>query len=397
MDTFHSFADVLFSRLAWTSMQAIVLIGTVWLAGRVFPRLPAAARSTLWWLIGVQLILGLAIVTPVQLPLLPATPDGASLTTASPQSAIVRIASAHASRPASAATSQLSPATAVSATQPVLSLAFVRTHGPLALMCLWLAGVLVQLVLVARDWRRMRAVLRDTVPLHDPMLQSLCAEQVRVLKLRRAPILRVSPDILSPQVMGLWRPTILLPASHDLTAHESSLALAHELTHLRRGDLWMSWIPTIAQRLFFFHPLVAWAVREYALSREAACDAQVLQQTGAMPQAYGRLLLRLGVAHPMSSGLAGASSSFQNLKRRLTMLQQTDNLPRQRARGWLLIGLIAAAGVLPYRVTASSPGHANVVQATADSSSATQSASTPPPDAPLAPCLLYTSPSPRDS
>ncbi len=115
------------------------------------------------------------------------------------------------------------------------------------------------------------------------------------------------PAIESPQVTGLWRTTVLLPADQRLTPEESAMALAHELAHLRRGDLWLVWVPAIAQRLFFFYPLVGWAMREYALSREAACDAQVLQQTGTMPQAYGRLLLRLGIAHPMHSGLAGAS------------------------------------------------------------------------------------------
>ncbi len=143
------------------------------------------------------------------------------------------------------------------------------------------------------------------------------------------------------------------------------MAMAHELAHLRRGDLWLGWIPAIAQRLFFFHPLVAWAVREYALSREAACDAQVLQQTGTMPQAYGHLLLRLGIAHPMHSGLAGASPSFHNLKRRLTMLQQSDNLSRQRMRGWPLIVLIVLAGVLPYRVTAKAPKATAMTHSTA--------------------------------
>jgi beta-lactamase regulating signal transducer with metallopeptidase domain len=371
MDALLGFADTLLTRLAWTSAQAVLLIGLVFLVERALPKLPAAARSTLWWLLGVQLILGLTVAAPVKLPLLTAPSSTAAATK---PYADVRVLVMPAStlataapRPGNTVAASISPRTAATA--------FVQTHWRLALISLWLSGVLFQLLLMARDWRKARAVLRDSSPLRDPALQALCTQQVRALGLRRAPALRVSGAIDSPQVTGLWRSTVLLPADHNLTPQESSLALAHELTHLRRGDLWMSWIPAIAQRLFFFHPLVAWAVREYALSREAACDAQVLQQTGAMPQAYGHLLLRLGVAHPMSSGLAGASPSFQNLKRRLTMLQQTDNLPRQRARGWLLIGAIAL-GVLPYRVTASSANHADVTAAAQD---------VPPPSAPLPP------------
>jgi hypothetical protein len=47
----------------------------------------------------------------------------------------------------------------------------------------------------------------------------------------------------------------LARVGHTLTPNESSMALAHELAHLRRGDLWLGWLPAIAQRLFFFHPL----------------------------------------------------------------------------------------------------------------------------------------------
>ena len=169
--------------------------------------------------------------------------------------------------------------------------------------------------------------------------------------------LRMSAAIDSPQVNGLWRPTVLLPANQALTPTEAAMALGHELAHLRRGDLWLGWVPALAQRLFFFHPLVIWAIREYALNREAACDEKVLQQTRAEPQAYGQLLLRLGVCRPLHTGLAGASPTFQNLKRRLIMLQQNEHSTRRHSPAWLLIVLIAAAGVLPYRVTASSADH----------------------------------------
>jgi bla regulator protein blaR1 len=115
----------------------------------------------------------------------------------------------------------------------------------------------------------------------------------------------------------------------------------------------------------------------------------VLQQTGTMPQAYGQLLLRLGIAHPMHSGLAGASPSFHNLKRRLTMLQQSDNLSRQRAPGWPLIVLIVLAGVLPYRVTASArPASPPQATATTHATPGDSTPTPPPPPPPPPPSTL---------
>ena len=122
------------------------------------------------------------------------------------------------------------------------------------------------------------------------------------------------------------------------------MTLCHELVHLRRKDLWLGWVPALAHRIFFFHPLAALAVREYAVAREAACDAEVLRVLGSAPQAYGRLLLRWGVA-PRETGLAaaGASPSLQNLKRRLQMLQQTSDSKRRFSGWWWIAGAVALA------------------------------------------------------
>jgi Antirepressor regulating drug resistance, predicted signal transduction N-terminal membrane component len=362
--------DTLLIRLAWTSGQAVLLIGAVWLIGRLLPQLPSALRCTLWWLVSLQLILGLCWSSPLQLRVL------------APAAQVATVAPDHAVLPA-----------AIADAAPVIRFTSVpaqpmpapwHAHWRLILVSLWLAAMLMQLLIAGRQWRSARRVLRHSRPLTDASLRTVCAEQVQKLGLRRQPELRVSAAISSPQITGLWRPIVLLPAEQRLTLTESAMAMAHELAHLRRGDLWLGWVPAIAQRLFFFHPLVAWAAREYALSREAACDAQVLQQTGTMPQAYGLLLLRLGVAHPMHSGLAGASPSFHNLKRRLTMLQQSDNLSRQRMRAWPLIILIVLAGVLPYRVTASAPQTAATTHTSPDVSALTPPPP-PPPPAPLPP------------
>ena len=84
-------------------------------------------------------------------------------------------------------------------------------------------------------------------------------------------------------------------------------------------------MPAAAERLFFFHPFVRLASREYLLCREAACDAAVIDTLAASPQDYGRLLLSLGVSrHRSSLAVAGASSSCSMLKRRIAMLRDSS-------------------------------------------------------------------------
>lgn len=384
MSTLPTLIDTLFVRLAWTTAQATVLIGVLWLLGRYLGRLSPTIRCMLWWLVAAQLLAGIVISTPVQLPWL------------SPSTHAVTTFTRHIVEPAQMGVSHIHATTDAPPGHTTWLASTVTWSWPKTIVALWLLGVLLQLSWAVKQWHESRALVRDSQPLRDAALQLLCAEQAHALQLRHIPHLRVSRDIVSPQVTGLWRPLVLLPAGQTLSTEELSMALAHELAHLRRGDLWLGWIPAIAQRLFFFHPLVSWAMREYAVYREAACDAQVLQRHHAAPQSYGHLLLRLGVAQPVHAGLAGASPTFQNLKRRLMLLQQSVNDSTSRGPGWLLVAAIALVGILPYRVTASSAGQAiSATQAnTADGTSLTVPPAPPAPPPLPAPPMPPTPPAP---
>ncbi|MDQ6647789.1 MAG: peptidase M56 [Pseudomonadota bacterium] len=339
MDALDTLTDILLTRLVWTSAQAVLLIAVVWLISRRLPQLSASLRCMLWWLVGMQLIIGLCWSSPVELPLLaPVAPSSVSV------DPIHVTEPLEVGGPANHAMSSVTTAPAETG--------WIR-RWPQALLALWLAALIAQCLMAIRQWRASRRVLREA-RMPDETLRLECVRQARKLGLRTPPALRLSCAISSPQVTGLWHPVVLLPAAQRLTQAETAMALLHEMAHLRRGDLWLGWVPAIAQRLFFFHPLVTWAMREYALHREAACDEQVLKQAGTEAQAYGQLLVRLGVTRSPHAGLGGASPTFQNLKRRLIMLQQNQNPTRRSGLAWLLIVLIALIGVLPYRVTAGS-------------------------------------------
>jgi beta-lactamase regulating signal transducer with metallopeptidase domain len=354
-----AFLDTLLSRLAHASVQALLLAGIVYVACRVVPSLSAAARSTLWWLLGAQLIVGIACPTLLGVPLLPAAaPTTVTTITTLGDTGVVSIAAD---------------------TGWTFSWTYV-------LLGLWLAAVLAQCAVATLRWHRLRGVVRRAIPHDDVRVETLCARRARELGLRRSPHLAVSDEVESPQVIGLWRPTILLPQEDRLGDDELDMALMHELAHVRRGDLVLGWIPAVARTLFFFHPLVHFAVREYALCREAACDALVVSRGRQAPKTYGRLLLRLGVAPHPHHALPGASPTFQNLKRRLDMLGHATDTPPRVLTVSLVIA-IAAIGVMPWRVVAADSGskQPTAYASVPPAAPAAPAAPMPPPPTPPAP------------
>ena len=321
--------EVLGDRLLATSVQTVLLTALVWLLCRCVRRLPAGTQCGLWWLVALQAVLGLLWATPLELPLLPAV------------EALPQVQQASVAHIQAAPLVMMTPL-------PVDSCWSWRQ----VVMALWLAGVMVMALRTASAWRASRALLRTAQPCRDHKLNAALALAAEAHGLRHAPRLMLSAAIDSPQLLGPWRPVLLLPARGLQRMGDDALdmALTHELVHLQRHDLWWGLLPALAQHLFFFHPLLHLAAREYGIAREAAVDAAVVAGDRHCRQHYGRLLVQLGVAPRPSAGLASASPTFLSLKRRLLMLQNTSSFPRVGAS--LIVAAVALVGVLPLRLVA---------------------------------------------
>jgi beta-lactamase regulating signal transducer with metallopeptidase domain len=331
-------SEIMLPRLLAASVQSTLFVVVIWALCKSLPRLSASARAGLWWLVALQLVVGVLWSSPLALPLLPAE--------------VVEQAAAVPAR-----VTVLSTTHAITAVPPMESASSApfapsSWSWPVALAWLWLLGLSFMIARTLRGYLATRHLLRDSRACKDRTLLHALQLAAEAHGLRRMPHLRLSASIDSPQLIGPWRPVLLLPADHPHTMHadELDMALTHELVHLQRNDLWWGLLPAVAQHLFFFHPLAHLAAREYALAREAACDAAVLAGNRHCAREYGRLLIRLGVAPRPSAGLASASPTFHILKRRLAMLQNTAYTPRVVAL--VILGVVAVLGVMPYRIIA---------------------------------------------
>ncbi|HHA2691490.1 TPA: M56 family metallopeptidase, partial [Stenotrophomonas maltophilia] len=353
-------------RLGWTSLQTVLLVALVYGLCRALPSLSAATRCRLWWLVSLQAVLGLFWSQPLQLAWLPA-PQAVAMTATDVAADLVYPLAPEAS-------AQLL-ATMPMPAADVPSVAW----WAVALAALWASGVLLMAVRTFGEWRRCRALLAAAYPCEDEALVQALQLASDAHGVRPAPRLWMSTQVDSPQLVGPFRPVLLLPAGDNaLQGDALDLALTHELQHLQRRDLQWGLLPALAQHLFFFHPLLRLSVREYAQAREEAVDAAVVGQHGASRQAYGRLLLQLGVAPQPHLGVASAAPSTTSLKRRLLSLQSHRSCPRILAMA--LTAVVVLVGVAPMRLVA-----APVPPAPPAPPAAPKAVVPPPPKAPEAP------------
>lgn len=160
--------------------------------------------------------------------------------------------------------------------------------------------------------------------------------------------------VMSPILMGLLRPVIVVPAGGA-----SDYALLHEATHARRRDLWYKLLLVLANAVHWFNPLV-WAMRRAAeRDLEIACDAAVLAgKDENYRRAYGQALLDTVTAgrKPAAALTSAFSGSKKSLKQRFAAL--LDMAPRHPGRAALAV--LCAVTLLGGSVVACRPAEAEV-------------------------------------
>jgi beta-lactamase regulating signal transducer with metallopeptidase domain len=348
----------------------------VWLACRYVPSLPASARAWLWWCVSLKLLLSLSATPLLSIPVLPAawttmsatgslsgslasrdraarTPLTPTLGTTSPDARSGRHSiSGGAPQAARGGQPERIPATNAGVAPTAATRISTLLWNLLRLAtAAWGAAIGIQFVLLLCDAVRLHRLVRRAGA-STPAIADEHEDLAKDLGLKTIPALRESADVTAPQVVGLLRPTVLLPAGTAtlLSPSERTMVLCHELAHVRRRDLVLGWIPALAERLLVWHPLARLCAGEYVLAREAACDALVLRTLDAPPRDYGRLLVRLGVHTPAARiAAAGTSPTVHLLRRRLHMLQQASLSPRAVTGIVLTAALVA---LVPLRLVA---------------------------------------------
>ena len=159
----------------------------------------------------------------------------------------------------------------------------------------WLSGVMVCLAITLGRFVLFSRWVRKSAQQENARLNETIQDLCEQLNLRRKVRVKLLDRPVGPAVSGLIRPTILLPVSivKGKSMSELEPLLAHELIHVRRGDLWWALVQTLAQNLFWFHPLVRLANRMLTRESERSCDEETVASLGCSPATYANGLLEV--------------------------------------------------------------------------------------------------------
>ena len=226
---------------------------------------------------------------------------------------------------------------------------------------LWLVGVLVFTVIIIQRFLFVRSLLAQSEPARGrlPELLDECRERMGI----RKPLgLRLSKSLPSPAACGLASPVIVMPAAlaKNLSREKLRAVLLHELAHVKRYDLWVNFLQTVLQVVYFYNPLLWLANAVVRGLREKAVDEMVLTKLGHEAANYSHTLIdiaEMAFTRPwLSLRLVGVVESKKALKDRIRHILSRP-LPKTTKLG--LVGFIAifitAAALLPMKAATPSP------------------------------------------
>ncbi len=161
---------------------------------------------------------------------------------------------------------------------------------------IWLGGAVIFALVKLIAHGIYTAGLKRSLRLADRETYELFSKLKEKYRIANPPALYISDRVESPLLFGYFHPRILLPASVADKGFASSNAavviLAHELTHCRRGDLWVKLLCLAAEAFHWFNPFVHLAARRCTQAMELSCDEAVLEGYDEdVRRSYGNVML----------------------------------------------------------------------------------------------------------
>lgn len=127
-----------------------------------------------------------------------------------------------------------------------------------------------------------------------------------------------SERVVSPFVLGIFRPVVYLP--YGVSDDDLEHVLAHEQAHIRRRDHWWKPVGFLLLSVYWFNPLMWVAYVLLCRDIEAACDEKVIKgMEKDVRRAYSTALLNCSVhrrsiaACPLAFGETGVKSRIKNV------------------------------------------------------------------------------------
>ena len=224
------------------------------------------------------------------------------------------------------------------------------------LLGIWIVGIFAMILLVIKSFLRLRDLEKSALPLQNQEVRRLYRHCLEEMEIRREIPVYSTAFLTSPIIVGLLKPCIYLPIHLISDYHESDMRymLLHELQHYKHLDAIASYLMNLTGVVYWFNPLVWYALKEMRNDREVACDTSVLNMLEEDNyEDYGNTLINFAekvslTPFPFTAGLGG---NMKQMKRRIINIASYEKptfMKRLKGMTAFLLTAVLLLGLAPF-------------------------------------------------
>ena len=246
----------------------------------------------------------------------------------------------------------------------------------LILFGIWIIGILAMLLLVAKSRSHFYSMKKSSLPLQNREVRMVYNNCLNEMKIKRNIPVYSTAFLKSPVIAGLFRPCIYLPihliSDFNMTAEKHMCPrgykrisdgcsnatdirymLLHELQHYKHKDAIASFLMNLFGVLYWFNPLVWFALKEMRNDREVACDTSVLKLLNESDyEDYGNTLINFAekvslTPFPFVAGISGTMKQMQKRIINISSYQKPSVWKKVKGTGIFALIAVILLGITP--------------------------------------------------
>ncbi|QZY56923.1 M56 family metallopeptidase [Crassaminicella profunda] len=217
---------------------------------------------------------------------------------------------------------------------------------------IWISGVLIiGLYILYKNLSLYKLIQKGDEIVDETKLNGLrkCKDRMNIKK--EVKMLKTEAFNV-PVLFGVIHPKIIFPREmiYDFDDKQLEYIMLHELSHLKRKDLFINWIILVFQLIHWFNPLIWIGFYEMKNDVELACDALVLNHLNKKEHvAYGKVILDLLEYLSKPKFIHVTANLLENkreVKRRIIMIKKFNkNSYKITILGLIIIALVGCSAI----------------------------------------------------
>jgi beta-lactamase regulating signal transducer with metallopeptidase domain len=182
-----------------------------------------------------------------------------------------------------------------------------------------------------------KKIFNNVNPIYNSDLNILLESITKELKIKKKITVVQTNEVDSPLMTGFFKPILIMPII-DFDRFELDFILKHELTHLKRNDIWYKLLLLIVKTIHWFNPFVWMLAKEANLVLELSCDETTVEGKSINERKlYSEVLLNMVNGKQLRGSMLSTNFSGKGIimKRLLNIL-----VTHKKKKGFLIIAIL---------------------------------------------------------